>query len=105
MEVEALQQSLPNSLSGPVRLDEQVVGRHHTGTPIRFHDRHDVLEEIQLLVGRCELEIFTLVVFAFGVDRDILTDNPVARLLAERRVGNQDVNTLAGIAGKGVGLL
>jgi hypothetical protein len=104
VEVEALQQPAADALAGAAGLEQHVVRQHHAGAAVGVEHGHDVLQKVELLVGRGELEVLALVVLALGGHRAVLAHHRVARFLAERRIGQHHVEAPAIIAGQGVAL-
>ena len=100
MNVGLIEQLAANGFSGTA-FEQHVVWQHDGSTAVLFEDGEDVLQEVQLLVaGRCPKVV--------PIDDQRLAqliarivDNRHAALLAERRVGQDDV-VLAVFRGQGV---
>ena len=99
--IELLEQVAANGLPGTA-LEQHVVGHDDGAPPIDRQQRLDVLQEVQLLVlrGRPEILPFVAVFFLFQVA--FLVDDGDAALLAEGRIGQDQAEAVAGIAGQAV---
>ena len=64
-------------------------------SPFERQHGHDVLQEVELLVRGGDEEVGAVVVLALAVDLAVVADDPVALLLAERRIGEDHVVALA----------
>ena len=84
----------PDRLAGAA-LEEDVVGQHHSRAAVGVEDRHDVLDEVELLVARCRVEVLAF-------DLSVLTHLPAVgpnhcerRLAPEGRVRQDHGPTVA----------
>ena len=84
--------------------DNEMLGHYHH-TAIHLHDRHNVLQEVELLVRGGEFEVFALVVLALGRDLTVFPDNRIARFFSKRRVGQHHVEPLAGVPSQCIALV
>ena len=57
-----------------------------------------MLQKIELLVGRGNEEILSVVILALGVDLAVVADNPIALLFAEGRIGQDQIVGLPAVA-------
>src|SRR5665213_3288756 len=89
MAIEGVEQPSTNSFAG-TGLKQHVIRHDDRGRAVLFEDRHDVLNEIELLVRGRDLEIWPLVILALGLDVAVVGENFEALLAAEGRIG-QDV--------------
>jgi hypothetical protein len=69
------------------------VGQHHPSAAVLGQHRHDVLKEVELLVGRGGKEILTVLILPLGIDLAVVTDDAATLLLAERRIGQHHVES------------
>ena len=91
----------PNGLPGPA-LKQHVVG-HDDGTPpVHLQQRLDVLEEVQLLVLRRRPEILAFVAVLLLFQVALFIDDGDAGLFAEGRIGQDQAEPIARIAGQAV---
>ena len=95
VEVELGKEPLPKRLPGPT-FEQHVIRQDHRRSSLRSQHRHDVLDEVELLVPRGDCEVLTHIVLAFGVDPTLVIDDAKRLALSERRIGQNDVPALGG---------
>ena len=101
MQIGGFQQLAADDLTGAA-FKQHIVRNDHGGSAGGFHDGVDVLDEVELFVGAGGPEVLAVVdqilVFLFA----LLVGDGDGRLLAEGRVGQDVVHTVAGIGEQGV---
>ena len=83
-------------------LEQHVVGQHDGGAAVDVEDRHDVLQEVELLVGRRDDEVLALDLAVLAHLASVGADHRQRRLAAERRVRQHHGPALAGVGDQGV---
>jgi hypothetical protein len=63
---------LHNLSSDLIRREQHAVPQNHLRWPRAVHDDHDMLQEFELFVGSHELEVASLIVFAFDVHHAVI---------------------------------
>jgi hypothetical protein len=96
VKIEIVQQAAADRLAGAA-LEQHIVGHHDGGSAVLGEHGHDVLQEIELLVRSRHEEILAVVALALRVDLAVVTDDPVALLLAEGRIGQDHVVRLPAV--------
>jgi hypothetical protein len=82
VEIEIVQQAAADRLAGAA-LEQHIVGHHDGGSAVLSQHGHDVLQEIELLVGGRYEKILAVVILALRIDLAIVADDPVALHFAE----------------------
>lgn len=93
---------LPDRLPCPT-LEEDVVRDNHGGPAVLLEEGLDVLDKVQLLVGGGGPEVLPLDDVLLHVDLAVLADDGGGALLAEGRVGEDQVEPLPRIGCQGIG--
>ena len=101
MQIEVREQLAAQRLAGTA-LEQHVVGQDDRGATVDVEDRHDVLQEVELLVGRRHDEVLALDVAVFAHGPSVGADHGERRLAAERRVREHHGPALAGVGDQGV---
>ena len=89
-----VQQPPADALAGAPASNSTLSGSTTAAAAVALHDRHDVLQEVQLLVRGGEHEVVALVDSCSRSIVAVLADHRVAALLAERRIGQHHVEAL-----------
>ena len=97
MHVAVLQQLAPNLLARAA-FKQHVVRQYHGGLAVDLQHGVDVLQKIQLLVGRGFPEILALIGQRLAVFLTFLVGDGHAALLAKRRIRQHIVHLAAGLA-------
>ena len=90
VDVGLLEQFAADGFAGAA-FEEHVVGQHHRGAAVLLEDGEDVLEEVELLVARAGPEVVAVDDERFLRCLACLVDDGDAALLAEGRIGQDDV--------------
>lgn len=81
VEVELLEEAPPDLLASPA-LEQDVVGQDDRCATVHLQQQHDVLQEVQLLVGRRRPEVGPVVGDVFPVGLAVRSDDCDGRLLS-----------------------
>ena len=101
MDVALLEEVPAHRLAGAA-LEEHVVRHHDGGAAVDPEQRLDVLDEVELLVRGRGPEVRAVVGEGLAVGLALLVDHGDRRLLAERRIGDDDVGVQLRLVAQGV---
>ena len=101
VDVALVQELAPHGLAGAA-LEEHVVGHDDGGAAVDLEQGLDVLDEVELLVRGRRPEVGAVVGERLAVGLALLVDDRDGRLLAEGRIGDHDVDVVAGLVAQGV---